>query len=140
MRVRVSIVIVVLAMFGAWGCEHAPPLQAVAGGVQPNLTSIQANIFDRRCAIPACHEGANPPLGLKLTAGDSYQDLINQPSGQQGGSIRVIAFQPDNSYLVHKLEGTVGIAGVQMPRNQNPLSVEEIQAIRDWIAAGAPDN
>jgi hypothetical protein len=140
LRFRLSIWIAAAAVLGAWGCEHAPPLQAVAGGVQPTLSSIQANIFDRSCAIPTCHEGGGAPLGLRLTDGDSHQNLYNQPSGQKAGAIRVIPDDAGNSYLVQKLEGAAGIAGLPMPRNMSSLPAEEIQAIRDWITNGALDN
>ena len=40
-------------------------------------------------------------------------------------------------YLVWKVEGLSGIQGGRMPLGGAPLSAEKIQAIRDWIEAGA---
>ena len=34
--------------------------------------------------------------------------------------MRVIAGDPENSYLIHKLEGRTGIVGVRMPFNGGP--------------------
>ena len=57
---------------------------------------------------------------------------------------RVKPGAPDESYLVHKLEGThieVGGVGLQMPIEAGgQLSAEDIQRIRDWISAGAKEN
>ena len=48
---------------------------------------------------------------------------------------------PDNSYLVHKVDGTSGIIGVRMPQNGPPyLSDGQIDIIRRWIELGAPRN
>ena len=47
---------------------------------------------------------------------------------------------PENSYLVHKIEGRAGITGTIMPPGGDPLTAEEIEAIRQWITDGAWDN
>lgn len=51
----------------------------------------------------------------------------------------VVPFDPDASYVVHKIEGT-GICGMRMPRGRAPLSAGDITTIRTWIAEGARDN
>ncbi len=56
---------------------------------------------------------------------------------------RVTPNQPDNSYLVHKVQGThlaAGGSGSQMPEGQPPLSQSDIDLIRAWIQAGALPN
>jgi hypothetical protein len=50
--------------------------------------------------------------------------------------VRVVAGDPDASYLVRKIEDAVGIQGTAMPPG-NPLSADQVQLVRDWIAAGA---
>jgi hypothetical protein len=75
-------------------------------------------------------------------ANSSYLALVGAggagiPSMQQPAVLRVAPGDPDASYLVRKIQGTAGIAGLRMP----PLVVlppATITAIRDWIAAGAP--
>jgi hypothetical protein len=47
---------------------------------------------------------------------------------------------PDNSYLVRKLEGTAGITGSRMPLGGPPLDAALIANVRAWITAGAPNN
>ena len=45
---------------------------------------------------------------------------------------------PENSYLIHKLEGRPGIVGVRMPRGTGPfLTAGQITIIRRWIELGA---
>jgi hypothetical protein len=50
----------------------------------------------------------------------------------------VIPGDPDNSYLVQKLEGTQGIIGQRMPRTGGPyLTSGQMLVIRRWIQLGA---
>ena len=108
------------------------------GELQPTLQSIQANIFGPICAQPGCHVGANAQQGLMLdTADNSFQDLVGIASTEIPSLLRVDPGNPDDSYLVQKIEGRSTIVGAQMPLNQPGLSAEQIDAIRTWIANGA---
>ena len=79
------------------------------------------------------------PAGfLPLTEGVSYGNLVNRTSGAKPGAIRVIPGDPDNSYLVQKLEGTPGIVGQRMPRTSGPFLTDgQMRIIRRWIELGA---
>ncbi|MDD9971050.1 MAG: hypothetical protein OXR73_32735, partial [Myxococcales bacterium] len=59
--------------------------------------------------------------------------------GSYEGS-RVTAGDPDTSLLMEKLEEAMPSCGGQMPPGGEPLPAEEIERIRSWIAAGAPNN
>ncbi len=119
------------------GCEHADPLEP--GGLEPTLESIQAEVFDRSCALSGCHAGPNPQLGLDLTAGNARQSLVGVASVERPDLQRVNPGNPDDSYLVIKLEGTDSrLVGGRMPLNQSPLDSELIGIVREWIADGAP--
>lgn len=109
------------------------------GGVlQPTLSSIQANIFGPICAQAGCHVGASAQQGLMLDSVDnSFQDLVEIASTEAPSILRVDPGDPDNSYLVHKIEGRSTIVGAQMPLNQPALSGPQIAAIRTWIQNGA---
>jgi hypothetical protein len=53
----------------------------------------------------------------------------------------VIPGDPENSYLVHKVEGRPGIVGVRMPTVGPPyLTDGQILILKRWIANGAPRN
>lgn len=54
---------------------------------------------------------------------------------------RVIATDPDGSFLIQKLEGAMGIIGARMPADGPPyLQQATIDVIRQWIQNGAPNN
>jgi hypothetical protein len=109
------------------------------GGTPPltaDYTSIQANVFTPICT--KCHSGAGAPQGLQLDAAHSYSLLVGVPSAEQPSLLRVKAGDPDNSYIIRKLEGGPGIVGVQMPADGPPyLPQATINVIRSWITNGA---
>lgn len=100
----------------------------------PTLSSIQALVFEPRCVDH--HGGHAVQAGLDLSEGMSHAALVNVPSTQTGLDL-VEPGDAENSYLIHKLEGRPGIVQDRMPPSGDPLTAEEIGAIRDWINAGA---
>ena len=112
-------------------------------------------LFTRTCAMPACHgrgaDGGGGSGGLFLTdAMTSYGAMVNHPSDQVGRLRLVVPGDPENSYLVIKVEGTMrqlpecatspghNPCGVQMPQLAAPFTTAERALIRNWIRAGAP--
>jgi mono/diheme cytochrome c family protein len=105
------------------------------------LSLIQTQIFDPGCATCHTDVGRTPSAGLNLKSGSAFANLVSVPSSGLPGAVRVIAGNANNSYLVQKLEGAAGIAGLRMPRNGPPfLTDAQVKMIRDWIAAGALNN
>ena len=115
-----------------------PPSPPPAAGFGPNFSEIQANVFTPDCATSGCHAGGNAAAGLNLEEANSYAMLVGIQSSQVAGLQRVEAGDPDNSYLVQKLEGTAS-AGQQMAPGA-PLPQAEIDVIRQWISDGAMDD
>lgn len=105
---------------------------------EPTFTNIQNNVFSAICV--QCHIGAAAPQGLRLDAANSYAFLVNTQSVERPELLRVAPGDPDNSYIIRKLEGGPNIVGAQMPLNLQPLSQETINAIRVWISEGAQQN
>ncbi len=101
------------------------------------LDQIQASIFGPRCS--SCHSGATSTSGITnmdlRNADASFATLVNVTSVQDGNFVRVVPFEPDNSYLVHKLEGTATVGGVMPPTGM--LQPADIALIRQWITDGA---
>jgi hypothetical protein len=64
--------------------------------------------------------------------------LVGVASTQSAGTQRVNPTDPDNSYLIQKLEGP-GASGSQMPPS-GALEQADIDVIRQWISAGAVDD
>ncbi|MCZ6855690.1 MAG: CHRD domain-containing protein [Gammaproteobacteria bacterium] len=103
-------------------------------GSEVTFAETQIQIFTPNCAVSGCHSGPGAPLGLDLSEGLAYGNLVGVASGQNPNINRVEPGDADNSYLVQKLEGN---AGTQMPLNRPPLPSAQIQMVRDWINAGA---
>ena len=108
------------------------------GGVQPNIVSIQNNIFTPNCALSGCHTQPAPRNALDLTFGSAQANLINVPAFDGSGFLRVQPGNAVDSYLYMKLIGDMRIVGVRMPKDNPPLSAEELTAVRDWIVGGSP--
>ena len=121
-----------------FACEHSRTIAPVAQ--QATLSNIQATIFSQKCGVPGCHvPGGTGPMSLQ-TLNESFTNLVNAASVEVNGLDRVTPSDPDNSYLVQKVEGAPGIVGVRMPKDGAQLSSNEIGLIRDWITAGALNN
>ena len=125
-------------------------LSTIAGptpNLSPTFSSIQRDVFGagdssgRRACI-ACHtaNGRTPTGGLNLDTPDAYDRLVNGPSTRKAGAILVIPGDPDNSYIIHKVEGLSDIVGARMPFNGPYLSSGQILILRRWIEIGAPRN
>ncbi|HEX9771997.1 MAG TPA: hypothetical protein VGA44_00920, partial [Steroidobacteraceae bacterium] len=116
----------------------------VSNPVVITFAQIQSTVFTPRCAF--CHTGptsndpANLPQGMNLSnAAASYAALVGVASLEVPALQRVNPGDPNNSYIIHKLEGTQ-VEGDRMPLGGPFLSQAEIDDIRAWISAGAPNN
>ena len=149
MRFRVLMLLVAAAVFaGTAACDEAlSDLTGPTPNLQPTFSSIQQEIFNTtdssgRLACVNCHTavGRVPAGGLDLT-GNSHARLVGVSSVQRPGVLRVVPGDPDNSYIVHKLEGRSDIVGGRMPRGTGPFLTDgQMLVIRRWIADGAANN
>jgi hypothetical protein len=90
--------------------------------LEPTFASIQANIFEStdaagRVACITCHTnvGRTPVANLNLTHDFAYDQIVNRTSGQRTELALIKPGDPDNSYLVHKIEGRPSIINLRMP-------------------------
>ena len=151
MRIRLIVpAVVAAAVVGVAGCdEKLSSLTGPTPNLQPTLSSIQHEIFDTtdpsgRLACTTCHTnagGRTPPVGLNLVSGVSYNSLVGVSSGEKPGLLRVAPGDPENSYIIHKLEGRAAIVGVRMPRGNGPFLTEgQLLVIKRWIELGAKND
>jgi hypothetical protein len=126
------------------------PVCTNGGETAPATFANVETIFAQNCG-GACHyTGFTAPggMGLDLTRGHAYGDIVNQvapdPPNRCGGPI-VTPGDPARSYLLVKLTVPLHMQcnpnGYQMPVTEPffiPLPDCEIDLIRRWIAAGAP--
>ncbi|MCH8116941.1 MAG: hypothetical protein IIA78_02350 [Proteobacteria bacterium] len=110
-------------------------------GIQPSLASIQNNIFTPTCSVAGCHSGPpgpNLPAGMDLSSANaSFSSLVNILSIEVPTILRIAVHDADNSYLIHKLEGT-SADNSRMPLGGPFLDQATIDVIRRWIDTGAP--
>jgi mono/diheme cytochrome c family protein len=102
-----------------------------AGDIQP--------IFDANCVT--CHQAKGASGGLNLESGSAFKSIVLVKSGESP-LLYVSPGKPEESYLIHKLEGThikVGGSGERMPL-AGSLEQPSVDAIRNWVKAGAPEN
>jgi hypothetical protein len=122
----------------AAGFQNDLPPPPPPGTFGPTFSEIQANVFTPTCATSTCHAGGAPAAGLNLEAANSYAMLVGIQSNQDAGFMRVLAGNPDSSYLVQKLEGTASGGGMMPPGGALPQT--SIDTIRQWITDGAIDD
>lgn len=146
-RCLLNCALVMVSMLGSVGCDEAlTDLTGPTPNLEPTFTSIQQEIFSSgdssgRPACTQCHNAVGSRFnGLDLSPAVSYDNLVNVASRFRAGAVRVIPGDPENSYLIHKLEGRSTIAGARMPL-RGPFLIEgQILVIRRWIEIGAPNN
>ena len=100
----------------------------------PDLASIQSHVFTPICT--ACHAGGSAPQGLHLDEANAYTMLVGVPSNEVPSVLRVKPGDPDNSYIIQKLEGHAAV-GARMPFGGPYLDDATIAVIRQWITNGA---
>ena len=68
--------------------------------------------------------------------------LVGVASSQKAGATRVVAGDPENSYLIHKLEGRAGYhRSAHAPQTGGPFLTDgQIRIIKRWIEEGAKND
>ena len=109
----------------------------VSNAVVVTLAQLQTNIFTPSCS--GCHTGVGGTLPgvMNLTsAANTHAALVNVTSLNEPPLKRVLPGDPNNSYIIHKLEGTQTV-GARMPFGGPFLDQATIDQVRAWIQAGA---
>ena len=143
---RIPLALLLIAALAGAACDE--PLRDITGptpDLQPTFSSVNQDIFlstdaAGRTACVACHTNVGRfPAGNLTMAGDAYAAMVNVRSTQRPDLLIVQPGDPENSYLIHKLEGRPGIVGLRMPLNGPPhLTAGQILVVRRWIENGAP--
>lgn len=166
-RFRVSALLSSLAFAGVLGCDQPPYIPPKADpdtlvtpdgdtttdtvnpncGIQPTLSDLNAKYFSKACTFGGCHDSASQEGGLDLEASSLHAVLINVAAADAKagprGKLRVVPNDPDASFFLQKLEGTMARdEGNLMPDGADePIDPTcRIAMVRKWIADGALDN
>jgi len=127
-----------------------------ATATAPTFTRVfQEVLVDKGCAGELCHGSGQGGLSMDDRA-DAYLSLVGitaaGPSCMASGKMRVQPFMPDASLLLEKMSQPMPSCGDMMPIGaklapdcivDDPSAcntAEELQLVRDWIAAGALDD
>jgi len=121
------------AIRGQINASTTPPPAA------PTLTQLKSTAFT---VCGGCHTGGGTslPSSMDLTPANIYASIVNVASVEQPALKRIKPGDPDNSYVVQKLEGAAGISGVRMPFGGPYLDQATIDQVRAWVTAGAQNN
>jgi hypothetical protein len=87
-----------------------------------------------------CHGGANPQMGLDLTAPDAWTRL--RAASVQNPTLKLVdPGRPEKSYLWLKVVGDGSISGSRMPVDPldgtRTLPADQLDSLQTWILAGA---
>ena len=121
---------------GTPSCEDATAFDST-------FEAIQEVIFEKRgCTQQVCH-GSAASGGLDLSPDVAYANIFEKPS--LGSRFPYVTpGDKTRSYLFMKVAaatepGSYDIAGAPMPNGLEPLTPNELEALRLWIYAGAPE-
>jgi len=132
---NVILSICILGLIPWAGCGELEPEYGASGNFVP--ANVQA-IFDVHCIH--CHSGSSAPVGQRLDSVNAYAAIVNRASVEVPSQKRITPNDPTNSYLFRKIIGDAGIVGDRMPQDGPPyLTNAQIDTIRQWILAGAPE-
>jgi hypothetical protein len=124
------------------GPDAMPSASCLEAVGRADFEFVSDRIFRVSCAaFSSCHQGNRPAGGLNLTPTRAHGELVDVAAEAVSGWRRVVPGDPDRSYLLVKLgdlEGPLGEDGDLMPPNSALLCPEKRDAVRSWIAAGAP--
>ena len=123
------------------GCPSSPD----PGDAAPTWDYV-SGVLATNCS--PCHTSgagfpsADPMNGLG-EADTAYDQIVDHPAAEAPGLDRIEPGDSANSYLIHKLRGThvdAGGSGDRMPDGGPFFEDEVIDAIAEWVDAGALQN
>ncbi len=108
-------------------------------------------VFEQSCAFSACHGATTGKAnGVFLGKGDPdrvHSAIVGRPSVTLPNMNFVTAGDAKKSFLMRKMDGDQCAldcgppgCGSSMPRNEEPLPIEQRDVLRRWIAQGAKND
>lgn len=123
-------------------CQTEVPIPAPPTGDIVSFSQDIQPIFDASCVV--CHSAGGfadlEGIALRLTASESFNGLVNQPSSQRADLTLVVPGDSASSLLFQKVSSAMPPIGSTMPLVGGPLPADQSGLIRDWIDQGAMNN
>ena len=128
--------------FAAFACSSTstpPPTgtwSEIYPAIFPQTTKAQCNF----CHGLPPNEKSNGSLSVGADKESAYQSLVGKTAAglRCAGKQLVVPGKPDESLLLSKV--TSPPCGDHMPLGGSPLTDDQVEMIRTWIAAGAKDD
>ena len=120
------LLLVLVSLSGLYACKGKD-------SPQPSFSGAVAPILNQRCA--ECHLPGGQGFEASGFSVASYDDVMR---GTRLGPV-IKAGDSISSTLMRLIEGKAD-PSISMPHGKEPLKAEQIQAIKDWINSGAPNN
>ena len=138
-----GVVVALLALLVA--CSPGAP-QATEWADEPSFdalfTRVHQEVLRPNCALATCHDGHFEPDFRTVTSA-YYTTVLHPPvkNSKDGRFVyRVVPGSPEESLLIERVTNCCFIDGNdRMPLLGEALKPHEIDLLREWIAAGAPD-
>jgi predicted small secreted protein len=144
----------------SWTKDIVPILQDSCGaGIDGCHSRVAYNAeLEKGCLNWVSYE--NVPLGAEFYSGENvgaptgcpdlplYERIVDRSPWQCGAffnmptAILIKPFDPDGSYTIQKIEGVSCDEGTTMPPPESGIQIsqEDVDTLREWIAAGAPND
>lgn len=130
-------------------CKMREDIQScVDAASHSDFAWIETNIMPA-CAFSSCHNGASDTAGrTDLRKGQAYAHLVNFTSAIEPPRVHVVPNDVHKSYLmlmVHDFSPDMADPPTDAPANYMPkgapaLCCQKLDALEQWIMAGAPNN
>jgi hypothetical protein len=109
-----------------------------ATGEPVEYGQVQAVFAKYGCT--GCHPGVNSSLDLREER--SYEELVGIRALEDPTLVRVVAGDPERSFLYLKLGGAPPVGdipaiGTRMPPRAAPIDESDLELVRNWILQGA---
>jgi hypothetical protein len=137
-QARVLALFLVLALAACGGSDREETAEGDGSSEAVSYGQVQA-VWEKYGCV-GCHPGVNPSLDLR--EGRSYAELVGVRALEDPRLVRVVAGDPERSFLYLKLGGAPPVAdipaiGTRMPPRAPPVDEADLELVRTWIEQGA---
>jgi hypothetical protein len=131
------------ALLAALGAGCGTPAPATFTDIYAVMFPLGTHGQCNYCHSVPANEISNGRLGMGETRAEAYAALVGRGSMSArcggGGARLVVPGDPNASLLYLKLSAAPA-CGDRMPQGASPLTAAQVEMVRSWIAAGAPND